>query len=54
MLVTPLFADNYEDNLKRWEQFVDRNQWGELVRFLAGEEDLFWLGESHFDFWIWG
>ena len=33
MLVTPLFADNYEDNLKRWEQFVDRNQWGNSSDF---------------------
>ena len=33
MLVTPLFADNYEDNLKRWEHFIESNQWGNSSDF---------------------
>lgn len=33
MLVTPLFADDYEDNLKRWESFVMSNPWGSSSDF---------------------
>ena len=33
MLVTPLFADDYEDNLKRWESFVMSNSWGSSSDF---------------------
>jgi len=37
--VTPLFADNYEDNLNRWELFIDSNQWGSSSDF--------WLEKKH-------
>ena len=33
MLATPLFADNYDDNLKRWESFVMNNPWGSSSDF---------------------
>ena len=33
LVVTPLFADEYEDNLKQWERFIDSNQWGSSSDF---------------------
>ena len=33
IFMTPLFADEYEGNLRRWERFIDSNQWGSSSDF---------------------
>ena len=40
IVMNPLFADEYEDNLKRWERFVQSNQWGNSSDFWLEKKTL--------------